>query len=136
MAKPKSIKTYAEELWKDIEEQRGERPRMLRHLVEKTASDQRHLAIIDEEIDEEIKLGKESELHGLVRMVWGSQGQQKQEVNPLLAHRDKVSRTITDDLKELQLTANSVYKKKEQRHLNDEDKEHDPTAEYFSSING
>ena len=60
MAKLKSIKTYAEELWKDIEEQRGERPRMLRHMVEKTASDQRHLAIIDEDIDKEIKLGEDS----------------------------------------------------------------------------
>lgn len=125
MAKVKAVKSYAEELWKDIEEQRGERPRMLRHMVDKTASDQRHLQIIDNEID-----GAE-----LTTIAIGSQGQQKTEVNPLLAHRDKVSRTITEDLKELQLTANSVYKKKEQRHLNDDDKEHDPTAEYFSSIN-
>lgn len=126
MAKLKSTKTYAEELWKDIEEQRGERPRMLRHLVDKTAKDQRHLDAIDNELD-----GSE-----FTSIAIGSTGQQKTELNPLLAQRDKVSRTITDDLKELQLTANSVYKKKEQRHLNDDDKENDPTAEYFSSING
>lgn len=136
MAKLKSIKTYTEELWKDIEEQRGERPRMLRHMVEKTASDQRHLAIIDEEIDKEIKLGEDSELHGLVRMVLGSTGQQKQEVNPLLVQRDKASRTVTDDLKELQLTANSVYKKKDQKRMKDDEDANDPTADYFKTIQG
>lgn len=126
MAKLKSHKTYAENLWQDIEEQRGERPRMLRHMVEKTAKDQRHLDLIDQELENaEFSF-----------MVIGSTGQQKKEINPLLAHRDKVSRTITDDLKELQLTANSVYKKKEQVRMNDDDKENDPTAEYFASING
>lgn len=126
MAKLKAKKTYVENLWQDIEEQRGERPRMLRHLVEKTAKDQRHLDMIDNELDNA----------DMTTIAIGSQGQQKTEINPLLAHRDKVSRTITEDLKELQLTANSVYKKKEQRHLNDDDKENDPTAEYFNSING
>lgn len=125
MAKLKSIKTYIEELWLDIEAQRGERPRMLRHLVEKTAKDQRHLDDIDNRLVDA----------DFTTLQIGSTGQQKTEVNPLLAHRDKVSRTLLDDMKELQLTAGSVYKKKEQRHLNDEDKEHDPTAEYFNSIN-
>ena len=136
MAKLKSIKTYAEELWKDIEEQRGERPRMLRHMVEKTASDQRHLAIIDEEIDKEIKLGEDSELHGLVCMVWGSTGQQKQEINPLLVQRDKASRTVTDDLKELQLTANSVYKKKDQKRMKDDEDANDRAPDCFKTIQG
>lgn len=126
MAKLKTINRYIEELWKDIEEQRGERPRMLRHLVEKTAKDQRHLDLIDMQLDNE----------DLTSIAIGSTGQQKTEINPLLAHRDKVSRTITDDLKELQLTAGAVYKKKEQVRMNDEDKENDPTAEYFASING
>lgn len=125
MARIKAIKTYVENLWQDIEEQRGERPRMLRHLVEKTAKDQRHLDMIDNELENA----------DMTSVAIGSTGQQKTEINPLLAHRDKVSRTITEDLKELQLTANSVYKKKEQRHLNDEDKENDPTAEYFNTIN-
>lgn len=124
MAKLKAHKTYVENLWQDIEEQRGERPRMLRHMVDKTAKDQRHLDLIDNELDNA----------ELTSIAIGSTGQQKTEINPLLAHRDKVSRTITEDLKELQLTAGSVYKKKEQRRLNDEDKEHDPTAEYFNSI--
>ena len=136
MAKLKSIKTYAEELWKDIEEQRGERPRMLRHMVEKTAADQRHLQILDNEIDEEIRLGQESEMHGIVRMVWGSQGQQKQEISPLLVQRDKASRTVTDGLKELQLTANSVYKKKDQKRMKDDENANDPTADYFKTIQG
>lgn len=126
MAKLKSQKTYIENLWLDIEDQRGERPRMLRHLVEKTAADQRHLDLIDAELENA----------DMTTIAIGSTGQQKTEINPLLAHRDKVSRTITEDLKELQLTANSVYKKKEQRHLNDEDAEHDPTADYFNTING
>lgn len=123
--KLKAHKTYAENLWQDIEDQRGERPRMLRHMVDKTAKDQRHLDLIDAELENA----------ELTTIAIGSTGQQKTEINPLLAHRDKVSRTITEDLKELQLTAGSVYKKKEQRHLNDEDKENDPTAEYFNSIN-
>lgn len=126
MAKLKAHKTYVENLWLDIEDQRGERPRMLRHLVDKTAKDQRHLDDLDNRLEGE----------DFTSVVIGSTGQQKTEVNPLLAHRDKVSRTLLDDLKELQLTASSVYKKKEQRHLNDEDKEHDPTADYFNSING
>lgn len=124
MAKLKAHKTYVENLWMDIEDQRGERPRMLRHLVDKTAKDQRHLDDLDNRLEGE----------DFTTLVIGSTGQQKTEVNPLLAHRDKVSRTLLDDLKELQLTASSVYKKKEQRHLNDEDKEHDPTAEYFNAI--
>lgn len=121
MAKVKSIKHYTEELWLDIEEQRGERPRMLRHLVEKTASDQRHLQIIDNEID-----GAD-----LTTIAIGSTGQQKTEVNPLLAHRDKVSRTITDDLEALQLTARSLYKKKDAK----SDKgDVDPMIEYLNGI--
>lgn len=124
MAKLKAHKTYVENLWMDIEDQRGERPRMLRHLVDKTAKDQRHLDDLDNRLEGE----------DFTTLVIGSTGQQKTEVNPLLAYRDKVSRTLLDDLKELQLTASSVYKKKEQRHLNDEDKEHDPTAEYFNAI--
>lgn len=126
MAKLKAHKTYVENLWMDIEDQRGERPRMLRHLVDKTAKDQRHLDDLDNRLEGE----------DFTTLVIGSTGQQKTEVNPLLAHRDKVSRTLLDDLKELQLTAGSVYKKKEQRHLNDDDKENDPTLAYFNSING
>lgn len=125
MAKLKSQKTYIENLWLDIEDQRGERPRMLRHLVEKTAADQRHLADIDNRLEDA----------DFTTLVIGSTGQQKTEVNPLLAHRDKVSRTLLDDLKELQLTAGSVYKKKEQVHMKDEDNPNDPTANYLNAIN-
>lgn len=125
MAKLKSQKTYIENLWLDIEDQRGERPRMLRHLVEKTAADQRHLADIDNRLEGD----------DFTTLVIGSTGQQKTEVNPLLAHRDKVSRTLLDDLKELQLTAGSVYKKKEQVHMKDEENANDPTANYFNAIN-
>ena len=94
--KLKSLKYYIEELWLDIEAQRGERPRMLRHLVEKTAKDQRHLDDIDNRLVDA----------DFTTLQIGSTGQQKTEVNPLLAHRDKVSRTLLDDMKELQLTAN------------------------------
>lgn len=124
MAKLKSVDKYVKELEKDIREQRGECPRMLRHMVNKTAKDQRHLDLIDNELDNA----------DLTSIAIGSTGQQKTEINPLLAHRDKVSRTITDDLKELQLTAGSVYKKKEQTRLSDEDNVNDPTAEYFKTV--
>ena len=119
MAKPKSIKTYTEELWKDIEEQRGERPRMLRHLVEKTAADQRHLAMVDQELEDA----------ELTLIATGSMGQQKTEINPLLAHRDKVSRTLTDDLEALQLTARSMYKKTDSE---GNKKEVDSLAEFYT----
>lgn len=125
MAKLKSQKTYIENLWLDIEDQRGERPRMLRHLVEKTAADQRHLADIDNRLEDA----------DFTTIMIGSNGQQKTEVNPLLAHRDKVSRTLLDDLKELQLTAGSVYKKKEQVHMKDEDNPNDPTIEFLRTVN-
>ena len=50
--------------------------------------------------------------------------------------RDKASRTVTDDLKELQLTANSVYKKKDQKRMKDDEDANDPTADYFKTIQG
>lgn len=123
MAKIKSFKTYVEALWMDIEEQRGERPRMLRHLVEKTAKDQRHLDLIDRELEDA----------DLTSIAIGSTGQQKTEINPLLAHRDKVSRTITDDLEALQLTARAMYKKKEAK-VDPGDHENDPTADYYNTL--
>lgn len=124
MTKLKPLKTYIENLWMDIEDQRGERPRMLRHLVDKTAKDQRHL----DEIDNSLSRAD------FTSITLGVTGQQKTEINPLLAHRDKVSRTLLEDLKELQLTASSVYKKKDQARINDVAEENDPTAEYFSAL--
>ena len=124
MTKLKPLKTYIENLWMDIEDQRGERPRMLRHLVDKTAKDQRHLDEIDNSL-----IGEK-----FTSSMFGSMGQQKTEINPLLSHRDKVSRTLLEDLKELQLTASSVYKKKDQARINDVAEENDPTAEYFSAL--
>ena len=97
---------------------------MLRHLVDKTAKDQRHLDEIDNSL-----IGEK-----FTSSMFGSMGQQKTEINPLLAHRDKVSRTLLEDLKELQLTASSVYKKKDQARINDVAEENDPTAEYFSAL--
>lgn len=124
MTKLKPLKTYIENLWMDIEDQRGERPRMLRHLVDKTAKDQRHL----DEIDNSLSRAD------FTSPMLGAMGQQKTEINPLLSHRDKVSRTLLEDLKELQLTASSVYKKKDQARINDVAEENDPTAEYFSAL--
>ncbi len=96
---------------------------MLRHMIEKTAMDQRHLAMIDQQL----------ETSAFTSVVTGSTGQQKTELNPLLAHRDKVSRTITDDLEALQLTARSLYKKSENTNVTARD--NDPMLEYFESIN-
>lgn len=121
MAKIKSIKKYAEELWKDLEELQGERPQMLRHLVEKTAADQRHLQIIDNELEDA----------ELTSLVIGSTGQQKTEVNPLLTLRDKVSRTLTDDLEALQLTARSLYKKKD---ATPDKGDADPMLEFLGTV--
>lgn len=124
MTKLKPLKTYIENLWMDIEDQRGERPRMLRHLVDKTAKDQRHIDDIDNILRRADFTSK----------TIGVMGQQKIGLNPLLTLRDKVSRTLLEDLKELQLTASSVYKKKDQARINDVTEENDPTAEYFSAL--
>lgn len=119
--KLKSLKSYIDNLWADIEDQIGDRPRMLRHMVEKTAMDQRHLAQIDECLDKE----------PFTTLTTGSTGQQKTEINPLLAHRDKVSRTITDDLEALQLTSRSAYKKKE---ATADKGDVDPMLEYMNNV--
>ena len=120
--KLRSVEEYEEDLWSDIEEILGDKPRRLRQMVRKTARDQRHLDQIDDELD-----GVD-----LTSMARGSMGQMKQELNPLLLYRDKVSRTVSDDLESLMLTARSTYKKKDNNQ--GDTSEVDPMAEYLQSI--
>ena len=64
-----------------------------------------------------------------VQLVPGSTGQMRQEINPLLAHRDKTSRTVSDDLDALQFTPRSKFKKLEGKG----DANSDPMREFFKN---
>lgn len=62
----------------------------------------------------------------------GSNGQSKNVAHPLSQHLKDAHRSLTSVLSELQLTSASKFKKKD----NADPVENDPTAEYFSTING
>lgn len=90
-------------------------------LVRKTAMDMFHL----EQVDNQLALCADD----WVQLVPGSTGQMRQEINPLLAHRDKTSRTVSDDLDALQFTPRSKFKKLEGKG----DANSDPMREFFKN---
>lgn len=89
--------------------------------VYKAACDFHHLECIDAQIER---------LDDYVTLSPGSTGQVKQEVNPLIAARDKTSRTCMDALDALQLTPRSCFKKQDGK-SHDED---DPMLAYMNNI--
>lgn len=89
--------------------------------VWKAASDFHHLEQLDAQIDR---------LDEFVQLSTGSTGQMKQEVNPLIAARDKASRTCMDALDALQLTPRSTFKKTDGK-AQDED---DPMLRYMNNV--
>lgn len=89
--------------------------------VMKAASDFRHLEVIDGQIDR---------LEEFVTLSPGSTGQMKQEINPLIAARDKASRTAMDALDALQLTPRSTYKKTDGK----AQEEDDPMIRYMGNV--
>lgn len=89
--------------------------------VWKAAGDFHHLEVLDAQIDK---------LDEFVTVSPGSTGQMKQEINPLIAQRDKASRTAMDALDALQLTPRSTYKKQDGR---EQDKD-DPMMKYMNNL--
>lgn len=94
MSKAKAKKTYERELWEDVTTRKGAKDTFLRHMISKAAADLHNLDKIDEQLEKS----------DFVTIAKGSREQAKTEINPLLAQRDKVSRTITADLAALGLT--------------------------------
>lgn len=89
--------------------------------VWKAASDFHHLEQLDAQIDR---------LDEFVQLSTGSTGQMKQEVNPLIAARDKASRTCMDALDALQLTPRSTFKKTDGK----AQEEDDPMLQYMNNV--
>lgn len=89
--------------------------------VWKAASDFHHLEQIDAQIDR---------LDEFVTQSPGSTGQMKQEINPLIAQRDKTSRTCMDALDALQLTPRSTFKKTDGK----AQEEDDPMLQYMNNV--
>lgn len=90
-------------------------------LIEAAARNKRLLDRFDDEI----------ETQDLTVISIGSQGQQKEDINPIIKHRNDVAKLYADNLDALMLTPRAKFKKTEARPTTTED---DPTAEYFKSI--
>lgn len=124
MAKQKTVKAYAQTLAKRCERKFGtDFVDDNEELIECTARNKRLLERFDEELD-----SKE-----LIIYSKGSTGQNKEDINPLIKHRNDVAKLYADNLDALQLTPRSKYKKTESNPTIQDD---DPTKEYFASING
>jgi hypothetical protein len=93
--KPKSIKTYENEVGNMVKEAYGCIPAHLKALIHKTAMDMQFLDRIASSI----------EAAELTDIETGSMGQMKRVVNPLLPYYDKYSSRVTDDIYNLGLTA-------------------------------
>jgi len=90
-------------------------------LIECAARNKRLLDRFDSEIDEK----------DLTVIMVGSMGQQKEDINPIIKHRNDVAKLYADNLDALMLTPRARYKKKEA----DEKLDKDPMLEYLSGIN-
>ena len=104
-----------------LEKRDGEVPLEVMLLVTKTAMDIHHLMQVNDQLSRYAD--------DWVQLVPGSTGQMRQEINPLLAHRDKTSRTVSDDLDALQFTPRSKFKKLEGKG----DANSDPMREFFKN---
>lgn len=101
MSKRKSLKSYVNALNVRIEKRIGEVEDFLVPMIEATA---RHWMLHD-------KMWEELMEDDLVRSMYGSMSQEKQEVNPLMAHYEKLHRSLTDDLTALGLNYNTTPSK-------------------------
>ena len=91
-------------------------------LIQKTATDMCMLDKVAEEISKETDL---------TSMVYGSMGQQKTVVNPLIPYYDKLSARVTDDLYNLGLTARKQAVKSEDP---TKEKEQDAMQQYLENL--
>lgn len=89
-------------------------------LIECAARNKRLLERFDDEIDK----GE------LISVASGSMGQTKEDINPLVKHRNDVAKLYADNLEALQLTPRSRYKKTEGKTT----EASDPMSEYLKNI--
>lgn len=92
-------------------------------LIECAARNKRLLDRFDAEIDES----------DLISISTGSQGQQKEDINPLVKHRNDVAKLYADNLEALQLTPRSRYKKTDGK-VNEEDDKLADLSQQLASI--
>lgn len=92
-------------------------------LIELAARNKRKLDRFEEEIDND----------DLLKMQVGSNGQPKEDINPLVKYRNDIAKLYADNLDALQLTPRAKFKKAEAKR-DPKDNENDPTMEYFNAI--
>ena len=119
--KQKSIKLYLQAFRSRCIAQHGEAfAQDNEELIETAARNKRLLDRFDAEIDDtDLKV-----------TVTGSAGQIKEDINPLIKHRNDIAKLYADNLDALQMTARSRYKKQEGTR---EDKS-DPMKDYLSQL--
>lgn len=91
-------------------------------LIELAASNKRLLDRFDMELDG----------GSLTMMLEGSTGQMKRDINPIVKHRNDISKLYADNLEALMLTPRARFKKQEAKKKEDENE--DPTLSYFKAI--
>lgn len=91
-------------------------------LIEVAARNKRQLDRFDNEMDEA----------ELTTTVIGSTGQTKEDINPIIKHRNDIAKLYADNLEALQLTPRARYKKSEAKASKEDT---DPMSEYFGAIN-
>lgn len=125
MAKLQPIKTYINKLTKRCTLKFGDEfVADNEELIELAARNKRQLDRFDAELDDA----------DLTVTMIGSTGQQKEDINPIIKHRNDIAKLYADNLEALMLTPRAKFKKADKpRDPNDEN---DPTMEYFNSING
>lgn len=100
----KPLKTYISALKRRCSKKFGEDFALdNEELIEAAARNKRLL----DRFDDEISNGD------LTTVAFGSMGQQKEDINPLIKHRNDVAKLYADNLDALQLTPRSKYKKVE-----------------------
>ena len=124
MAKLKKLKDYIDILSTRVAEINGEEFKEQNFtLIELAARNKRFLDRFDMEIDDS----------NLTIMLEGSTGQMKRDINPIVKHRNDVSKLYADNLEALMLTPRARYKKSEAKKKKEEEEE-DPTLAYFKAI--
>lgn len=124
MAKLQPIKTYINKLTKRCTLKFGEEfVADNEELIEVAARNKRQLDRFDHEMDDA----------DLTITSIGSQGQTKEDINPIIKHRNDIAKLYADNLDALMLTPRAKFKKAEKPR--DQNEENDPLAEYFNTIN-
>mgnify|MGYP003446375290 FL=1 len=104
------MRKYGEEFCDDNEE-----------LIATAARNKRLLERFDEELENQ----------NLTSIATGSQGQMKEDINPIIKHRNDVAKLYSDNLEALMLTPRAKYKKMENASVN---KNIDPMALFFNKM--